>query len=447
MASAERLTDLTGWKEIAAHLGRSVRSVQRWERELGLPVRRVRTQTAEVVFARREEIDAWLAARSANGLPKNEATDDAENPAAEPSSSRRRRGILACFLLGTVAVTLVAGSALVARRPAEPARWAVEDGVLVVRDIRGGFLWAHRFDQPVDPSVMQADQPWLARNRISAVTFADLEGDGTTEVLAALLHDVYCFENGGRLRFRHAVRRSVRFGDETYGPEFTALAPVVVPRVRGASIWVASVNAFFPAVVHKLDTRGRVLGEYWLAGHPAVLRELVVGGKRVLAIGGTANESHRATLSILDPENPTATAPATVERYRCRDCPGSHPFAFLTFPSTDLSRVAAERSSVYDIVPSTDGLRVLLATAPPEAAARGLCGGDAHYTLDSRFRPVRAEFGDAYTLCHAQLRAKGLLDHHYGLRDEAELFPVQAWYGGVAERIDGPAPAGRASAK
>ena len=31
---------LNSWKEIASYLGRSVRTVQRWEREFGLPVHR-----------------------------------------------------------------------------------------------------------------------------------------------------------------------------------------------------------------------------------------------------------------------------------------------------------------------------------------------------------------------------------------------------------------------
>ena len=39
---------LQGWKEIASELGRSVRTVQRWERTLGLPVRRGKDARAEV---------------------------------------------------------------------------------------------------------------------------------------------------------------------------------------------------------------------------------------------------------------------------------------------------------------------------------------------------------------------------------------------------------------
>ena len=51
---------LNGWKEIAAHLGRSARSVQRWERDLGLPVHRIKTPEAgSIVYALKSEVDAW----------------------------------------------------------------------------------------------------------------------------------------------------------------------------------------------------------------------------------------------------------------------------------------------------------------------------------------------------------------------------------------------------
>lgn len=429
--------DLTGWKEIAAHLGRSVRSVQRWESDLGLPVRRVRTQTSEVVFARRSEIDAWVAARSANGLPRDEDNGSAVSELAL-STGRGHSWLVAASLLAAVAVALAAGRALLVRRTGEPARWAVENGVLLVRDIRGDFLWAHRFDRPLAPGVTDTGRPG-----VSNVAFSDVEGDGATEVLATLQQSLYCFEHDGRLRFRHAVRRAVRFGDETYGPEFTAIPPVIVTRRGGASIWVASVNTYFPAVVQRLDAHGRLLGEYWMAGHPSVLREVEEAGRRVIAVGGTANESYRATLSILDPENPTGTAPATVDAYRCRDCPDGHPLAFLAFPQDELSRATGDRPRVVEVDPSAEGLRVVLATAAAEVGSRGGCGGDVHYRLDSRFRPVRADLGDTFRLCHGQLRAGGLLEHDLGPRDVAALFPVEAWYGGAAERIEAPKPPGQ----
>jgi hypothetical protein len=50
---------LGSWKEIAAYLGKGVRTVQRYERELGLPVRRPNDQR-QIVFAYPSELRSWL---------------------------------------------------------------------------------------------------------------------------------------------------------------------------------------------------------------------------------------------------------------------------------------------------------------------------------------------------------------------------------------------------
>ncbi len=53
---------LTSWKEIANYMGKGVRTVQRWERQLGLPVRRpVNCAQKRIVLARRADLDAWIA--------------------------------------------------------------------------------------------------------------------------------------------------------------------------------------------------------------------------------------------------------------------------------------------------------------------------------------------------------------------------------------------------
>jgi hypothetical protein len=62
-ASTENDTQVTlqSWKEIASALNRGVRTVQRWERELGLPVRRVGKGSRAPVFAFKDELHRWLA--------------------------------------------------------------------------------------------------------------------------------------------------------------------------------------------------------------------------------------------------------------------------------------------------------------------------------------------------------------------------------------------------
>ena len=60
--ATERSQFLGGWKEIANYLGKGVRTVQRYERELGLPVRRPAGKATGSVVATKMELDAWVAA-------------------------------------------------------------------------------------------------------------------------------------------------------------------------------------------------------------------------------------------------------------------------------------------------------------------------------------------------------------------------------------------------
>lgn len=61
MASSH-LEILSGWKQIADHLGKGVRTVQRYERELGLPIRRPAGKSGGSVIATAGELDAWVTA-------------------------------------------------------------------------------------------------------------------------------------------------------------------------------------------------------------------------------------------------------------------------------------------------------------------------------------------------------------------------------------------------
>ncbi len=101
---------LESWKEIAANLGREVRTVQLWEKSEGLPVHRHQHSRQGSVYAFRSELDAWLAARR----------ETAESPPrAEPKSTRRfaRFALVAAVALCTLVLT----ADLVARFRRQPA--------------------------------------------------------------------------------------------------------------------------------------------------------------------------------------------------------------------------------------------------------------------------------------------------------------------------------------
>jgi Tol biopolymer transport system component len=79
---ADPVARLDSWKEIAAYLGRGVRTVQRWEREERLPVHRLPHAKRGSVYAHRDELARWWAARGATLAPRPSPPSLPEPPAA-----------------------------------------------------------------------------------------------------------------------------------------------------------------------------------------------------------------------------------------------------------------------------------------------------------------------------------------------------------------------------
>ncbi len=77
---------LNSWKEIANYLGRGVRTVQRWERDLALPVRRPRGYGRSAVLALTQDLDEWLR-RSAVLVARSEEHDGRDT---QIGTSRRK---------------------------------------------------------------------------------------------------------------------------------------------------------------------------------------------------------------------------------------------------------------------------------------------------------------------------------------------------------------------
>lgn len=83
---------LNSWKEIAVFLGRGVRTVQRWESELGLPVHRIRQTDHSPVFAFESELRMWLEHRRKAGVRKMPSpnADAPPSPRTEPADVLHR---------------------------------------------------------------------------------------------------------------------------------------------------------------------------------------------------------------------------------------------------------------------------------------------------------------------------------------------------------------------
>ena len=71
---------LNSWKEIASYLGRGVRTIQRYEEKLGLPVHRPAGTERSAVLAFADELERWLRnTPSRNGKHSNPTNGDSSS--------------------------------------------------------------------------------------------------------------------------------------------------------------------------------------------------------------------------------------------------------------------------------------------------------------------------------------------------------------------------------
>jgi TolB-like protein/Tfp pilus assembly protein PilF len=77
---------LESWGEIASYLRRDIRTVQRWERTLGLPVRRLRVAKLSSVYAYRSELDKWYRERQPADAPEPENSEPVIPQDPEPDA-------------------------------------------------------------------------------------------------------------------------------------------------------------------------------------------------------------------------------------------------------------------------------------------------------------------------------------------------------------------------
>jgi TolB-like protein/Tfp pilus assembly protein PilF len=155
---------LEGWKAIADYLGKTERTVQRWEKSRHLPVRRLRAESPEEqprVYGYRSELDAWWNRQT--GLDEEAKSDLALVSAAQPDPGTHTR-------LERIArlprFTLLAAVFLL--------------GVLVTAGVLRAFFWS---------AVRQTLWPSRGKIVLAVRPFSNLSNDAAQDYIAEGLTD------------------------------------------------------------------------------------------------------------------------------------------------------------------------------------------------------------------------------------------------------------------
>lgn len=438
---------LHGWKEIASYLGRGVRTVQRWERELGLPVYRFVTKGSEVVYARRGELDAWMSSTERTRAGGATAPEQPSEP--EPALLRRhvtRLDLGWAALAIAVFVVLLMGLAnrlpatlwpFGAGPPAEaPVSARFDHQRLQVFDAQGSPVWEHPFEFPVDEGVYRSG--FLADGQAPGIVVDDVNTDGEPEVLLVPWaadsgnRRLYCFGSRGTLLFSAPTLRAESGRLARRAQEFSAGRFAVTGSAGGAkSIWVSLPHAYRPeTIVQRLDGRGRLVSEYASGGTVTLLKALSVNGHRVMLVGGTSADLQAATLAVLDYDDAAGQEP-TGAVAGCADCSTAAPLAFLAYPRLAVAAAVSRPPLVTAVQTRADGgLDVSVLQARLGIAAdRPFTHAVVVYSFSPDLRLESAMATEGYLLAHSQLQLAGSLARPFGEDDRRAMLPVRAWQG------------------
>jgi hypothetical protein len=391
---------LDSWKEIAAYLGRDIRTVARWENERGLPVHRVPGGQRHAVFAYTAEIDRWLTtgpgALADGGVPQSVG-----------------RGawmwISAAIIVAALALAVL-GFLSVSKKGARLADVVIRGDEMRVLDDTGAVRWTHRFPWPV----VELKPEVMARRK----HIVDLDGDGEKEVLVVVgaaerspaqrePEELLCFSASGKLRWSFQFGETLKFGAGEYGPPWV-LGDMEMYDVGGEKRIAYAVihNAWWPSVLLVLDGRGKILSRYVSAGHIYRLNKVMTPSGLVLLAGGVSNPNDGGMLAVLDAQNLSGSSPEKPgSAYECKGCPEGRPLRYFVFPRAELNRVTG---APYNVVNE-------ISVYPDRIEARSResewYGPAAIYDFSRDFELKRATFEDMYWDLHRSLELEGKIKH------------------------------------
>jgi hypothetical protein len=393
-------SDLSSWKEIATHLGVSVRAAQKWERERSLPVQRLPGKRSGV-SASVADLVAWRE----SGAPV----------VAARGGTRRRVIQLALVLLLLTTAGLILSSVL--RRPL-PATYKVQDGALVVLDGAGRELWRASFSEPLVASYYEG----MKKDGRSMFWTGDLgHGRVVLFVVPTSPHGssfLICFSDRGTEQWRFQPGRPVASTQESFANVFRVEQFLVAPLGPDGApeIIVSSVQVpYYPDQVAVLSPERKVLGEYWHSGY---LTQIAVVGRDIY-LAGTNNAYRAATLVVLDADHVSGASVEEDLTHQLLGFAPAHEKARILFPRTCINRTAEQQNAITTLSATPESVTVIVAERLPPSNA------EIWYHLTPALQLVRANPTDAFRTIHAELRLAHQLDHDFTPKEEAELANIR----------------------
>jgi hypothetical protein len=339
--------ELSSWKEIAEFLGVSVRTAQRWESEMALPVRRVGGEKGRTVAAYTDELKNWKAKHAPTSAWWN-----------NPQLLRNYAIVMtiSTVSLGGYVVRDLTGKLM----RGEPAGAYWRGATLVAMDSNDRELWRRPF--PHEPN-LDRGSPLLR----------DINRDGHVETIVPVVPNnptirdslggfLICLSSKGKDLWKLQPSRVVSDRKRSYSGIYVLRASASFPSPgKDGTLWTAATfaNHFdYPGVAVVVDGNGKLRGEYWHSGHldHVATQDLDQDGVDEILLAGMTLGRKQAVVRVFDPRKfgGADTLPAGHPNQLLGFSEGTQK-ASLFFPRTRLNRRIHHHNWAYHITPAKPG--------------------------------------------------------------------------------------------
>jgi hypothetical protein len=293
----------------------------------------------------------------------------------------------------------------------------VEDKEIIVWDSAGKEVWRYPLAEPTTAADALHPLSWFGQLRSNGGIDTLFINRPTRLVSGRLM----CFSQDGRLRWDFNPGKAVSDGKLQYPQVYFVNSFRVIPDSKGVGtkIVVTSTHGWsYPDQVAMLDPNGKMIGEYWHAGHLTAM-EMVpfgAGGASWIVFAGVDNGGHRATLVFLDPNNVRGFSAEDDDTYNLRGFPPAHEAAILWFERTCLNELSEEFNFATEVSLVPGGLQVVVAEVHNRAYVV--------YVLDKNLNVTYVELSSGFRSMHRELEQAGRLNHRLTDEEVAKLAKV-----------------------
>jgi len=400
---------LDSWKQIASHLDRDVRTVQRWAQRQGLPVYRVAGGRGHSVFAYAAELDAWMTGPDSAGWGDGRPVD-----AAKPKS-RRRRLAIAVVLIASLAVVVIL--ALGYRNSPGPVHSVRVTGTDVsALDAGGRVVWSHREAQPLTVPTSWVGEP-DAKGGAAIVVAGEIQNEAQSKgVLAG-------YSLAGTPLWRITPKDTVRFVGGKYGPPWGTLQSVVY-RADGETriAWSVHHHSWWPSALIVYDGAGHPIDRFVNAGW--ITRIAVSHDDKRLFAAGINQEHGGVMFAVLDARHPGGSSPSEGDSpFACLDCGPGRPLHYYVLPNPELTGFG-DRNPITPWIKVFDSGAVELRVSPRSEA---LPGAEIIWEFSPSLDIESVGASDVYWQWHRRLETQGQVQHRSDDCPERKAFTAREW--------------------